>query len=411
MSRRLRHILGIARSTGRDLGMRCGSGLALLAGLMMVALLRPVQAEDAAVAAKLRLYQQVVLLQWFAVFAAIFAAAWSVAEDRRSGRLAQWLTTPLRPWEYVVGKFLGVTVGAGSVAAIIMTILLAWPGTGIFAQREVFGPRQWIAPSRVESASGQTVSWSAFVLRHRQKLRLLYSELPESATMQLAVTVREIGEETPTETNQPPVLRCLDATGAEVAVFEEIQLPMRDVRFSLPKVAALPLVVELDVGEWPRGALLIEPANIALVSEAGSPWVAWGRALLGLGSVVAIGVAFATMAATFLADVIALLVAGSCIAIGLIRGLLLDVTTAVAEATEHYRQAVVWLSAAAAKLLRWVPDLPTLAGGRALVEAREPFSWSDPFPWMSLGFWVAGLLLLGTCALHGFRRWFPSTES
>ena len=102
-----RRIVSISRSTIRDLGIHCGGGFALFSGLLLLALMRPIRGEDAETVSRVHLYQQTVVFLWFAAFMAMFATTWSLAEDRRGGRLAQWLTSPLRPAEYVIGKFFG----------------------------------------------------------------------------------------------------------------------------------------------------------------------------------------------------------------------------------------------------------------------------------------------------------------
>jgi ABC-2 type transport system permease protein len=118
---RLRPVLALAR---RDLvgtfasafGVGCAAGLVALSGVLLVLDLRGDQA---------------VLDQWFGPLFLVVALLSSLltvrsfAEEERTGSLELVLTAPLRPWQVVAGKYLGM-VGAMLVCLAVTVVCPAF---------------------------------------------------------------------------------------------------------------------------------------------------------------------------------------------------------------------------------------------------------------------------------------------
>jgi hypothetical protein len=167
-----------------------------------------------------------------------------------------------------------------------------------------------------------------------------------------------------------------------------------------------PIAVHLDAGHGFEGRLLAMRDQVVLVGEARSTATAWLRLAAGLAALLVLAVGTGAVLSTVLSDALAVGIGGILLAIGFLRGTLLEVASAV---MEFHHEVATWIRALAQiahDLLTLCPDLADLRGSRLFVEAVLPFSELDPGPFLAVPVLVAIQLGVGWLLVGKVRRWF-----
>ena len=410
MSGSVRRILVLARATLCDLGHGMGGGIAFVVLLGFLLLPGPVAGSSSEESLRLALEQRVGTFALLTALTTLLAGAWSVAEDRRSRRLVQWLATPLHAWEYVAGKIVGCSLGCGLLAVILQGVWLGLGGLDSQNEASLFQPRAWqpaTASFRVREGEYAQAPRGDVALLAGDVGEFRFDVLPEHAgSVDLHVALRKVAY----SGSAPTLPRLSAATDRRAIVKSQPLIPSHGlledpITIPLPLEDGRQLLVRIVAGTGFEGALVIDREALVLRGPPGSLPVAVLRSLLGVFALVSLCTAGAVALATALPDILAFVAAAFGLLVGLAQGFLLEVAASVAQFHESMPHWAVRLSAGLARVLDQVPDLNALIGADLLARARAPGGAADGASWGVCVVLLVALWLAGGAFLKGAQRW------
>jgi hypothetical protein len=395
------------RVTLRDVGVGCGGGL--LVGVVVAGLAgwRPVRGALEGGSPGLAAVHHLEAAAWLTAVAVLLCGAWSVAEDRRSGRLAQWLATPLRTFEYSLAKSSGVLVAGLGVALPLQGSLL-WLDLGSGRATPGGWPPSIEQPRSIEGHSGPAGPAGAsgirsgpeeppWVLRPGGTLGISFAALPDHAEgVALQLTLAGPGYER-AGPEQAPRIRIRDRHGRPVLERSVPELPGIGAQVLLPAGLSGPLSVEIEAGGFTRGALVLRPGDLFLAGDRGALLPVLARGSAGLGLLVTLCAFLSVGAAVLLPDVLAFSVAAVLCALALGRELLLAVCGSIERPSEQIDDWVQGLAGASTAFLELLPDLDAVLGIEALVRGHRPPLEAGSL--LALAGWSGVAFLLGSLGL------------
>lgn len=403
-------MLAIAAATLRDLGRGCGGGFLLLLVVAAVWLQVDSGGRASGPAFQAEADQRLTLLAAFLMAAAVVASAWSVAEDRRSRRMALWLAAPLRRMEYLGGKMLGCFAGAALAGVPLVC-------GSLYLISRATPPDLELRPLDVEMAA------SAELLRGERRaslppghvlmqagdaVSLRFERLPRAGAPQcLSLRFRGLAYDGIAPTSPRVSIGTTDqlfVTRRELVGSGGRLEQIHEVPFEAS--GELPVYVHVEAGDGFVGRLLLERDEALLLGERKPVVQAFLRFACGVLALQLISVCLAVLLAVALSDGITTAVAGLLLGVGFLRGLFLEVSETVGDLHHDVAGWIRSMAVLAAGILRWTPDLQELLGTRVLLEARLPWSSLDPAPFSAVPWLVALGLVLGWILLVGVRRWF-----
>ncbi len=371
----LRRIAALARATARDLFAGHGAallGIALLAAVVATrATLGRSEEELRAVALRERTAGAAVV----ALLAVAIAATQAIADDRRTRRLAQLLATPLRPFEYLLGRWLGVGVGLVLPLVVVQLALLALPEAGLLRHPEQFAPSDTTDATRVvwTRADGSAVAdGRVAVLRGGDRIAWTFdAPAVPAGGFRLELSLRAIGEG---GADAPAI--ALDVDGRPWIARRELRSFVETtLREPLP-AGARPREITLRL----EGAAVharVESDACRLLGARRSPLSSLARAASGATLLLLFGASVAAALAVVLPDVLALVATALVALLGFLRPLLVDVAATVADDPEHASLATRQLARLLGSVSGALPDLSALVAGDRLAAAAPPFVRGD----------------------------------
>jgi len=374
----LRRIAALARATARDLFAGHGAallGIALLAAVVATrGTLGRSQEELRAVALRERTAGAAVV----ALLAVAIAATQAIADDRRTRRLAQLLATPLRPFEYLLGRWLGIGGGLVLPLVLVQLALLALPDAGLLRHPEQFAPSDTTDATRVvwTRADGSAVAGGSVAMLHGGD-RIAWTfdapAVPAGGFFRLELSLRAIGE------------GGADAPAIALDVDGRPWIARRELRSFVETTLREPL----PAGVRPREITLrlegaavharVESDACRLLGERRSPLSSLVRAGSGAALLLLFGGGVAAALAVVLPDVLALVATALVALLGFLRPLLIDVAASVADDPEHASLATRQLARLLGSVSGALPDLSALVAGDRLAAAAPPFARGDLF--------------------------------
>ena len=374
----IRRVINLATFTMRDLGASSGTAVAcLFLGLAVILGTNTSLESSNEAGIRAGLLGSLEAFALAATAGTVWATSSSIAEDRRSKRLEQWVTSPLTRGEYVAGKVTGSILGSSLVILPVGLALLWMAPNGFSANRELFAPRIEIAPDQV--------IWN----QHGGEVTALFeSRMIRAATLGLAF------ENTGVEPNLPLSLSWSDSRGEWST--ESLDPLSGGSRFAL-REDSVPLEVTL------RGAALPQVSRLRLWVEG--PRHSWVlgviRQAVGWWMLIVCAASMAVCFAVLLPEPLSLVCAGGVLGLGASWQLLSEVVHWTMDSVGPGHAIPKMCAAGLGGLLAVIPDLEALVGSRVVVSAGVPFLESDPGAPVAATLWSGGALFL---AVMGMRR-------
>jgi hypothetical protein len=373
--RSLRRIAALARATARDLFAGHGAALLLIALVAAIVATRTSLGRSEEELRAVALRERTAGAAIVALLAVAIAATQTIADDRRSRRLAQLLATPLRPFEYLVARWLGVGGGLVLPLVALQVALLALPEAGLLRHPEQFAPSATSEATRVVwkgDGSGALADGRVAVLHGGDRIAWTFDPpaLPAGG-FRLELALRAIGEG---GGDAPAIALELDGrpwiAHRELRSFVETTL-----REPLPADARPHEVALRLVGTAVHAR--IETDRCRLLGEQRSPLASLARAASGATLLLLFAAGVAAALAVALPDVLALVATALVALLGFLQPLLVEVAANVASDPEHASLATRRLAQLLGAVSGVLPDLSTLVASERLASAAPPFARGD----------------------------------
>ncbi len=369
----LRRIAFVARATARDLFTGQSTALVILALIGFAVALGDLRAASAAERHVLALRQRLELVVALSATAAVLASAHAVAEERRTLAFARLLTTPLRPFQGLAAKTIGVFAGVTAIAVPIEVALLLVPSSGLLRQRELFAPREQVAPALVETTrpGGERLRWRRGPALLDAGATLLFRfERDAAPELELVLPfVRASGEP-----GAEPLRWSLSIGGSELLAGRGVD--DGSIVAPLSRAERGPVVATLR-GLSGDEVLTVDPAACILRGPPGPILGSVARAAAGLVTLVFLASALGAGLAAALPAVLASAAAGCLLLLATLRSLLVDVARALEDPHAHVEPATRAVAAAMERLLSFLPDVARAAAATPISLGTAPWRAAD----------------------------------